>query len=68
MKTYLVGIVATFGYALAIGANGVWRFVPDCAEGAFLCGGAVCAAVCLAGGLLAMGAIIREANESGKEG
>ena len=68
MKTYLVGIIATFAYALAIGANGVWRFVPDCAEGAFLCGGAVCAAVCLAGGLLAMGAIIREANESGKEG
>ena len=64
MKTYLVGIVATFGYALLIGANGVWRFVPDCAEGAFLCGGAVCAAVCLAGGLLVMGAIVRGENES----
>lgn len=67
MKTYISGIAATVAYALAVAANGVWRFVPDCAEGVFLCGGAVCAAVCLAGGLLAMGAIIREANESGKE-
>ena len=65
MKTYFAGMCATLCYAVAIGANGVWRFVPDCMEGAFLCGVFVCAAVCLAGGLLAMGAIIK--GGSGKE-
>lgn len=68
MKTYLIGIIVTFAFAVALAANGFWCFIPDCAWGAFLVGGLVAAGVVLAGGLLAMGAIIKETNESGKEG
>lgn len=60
MKTYLIGITATFAFAVALAANGYWRFIPDCAWGAFLVGGLVAAGVMLCGGLLVMGGIMKE--------